>query len=754
MNIRKKSLLIKIAILSIITILLGILIPHQSNAATELTINDLPYKMEFVKMDADWYLTMAIDSEGYLWGWGHSNHKVFGDNSTQASSVPKKINATMKFKDIAVSDTHILAIDENDNLYAWGENDDGELGIGSTSIEDIIEPQRVKGNTKFIMVDSARNSSMAIDKDGNLWSWGSRVDALGLGDVTENVLTPQKVSESTQFSKVSIGGLHTLALDKNGNLWSWGHNNYGQLGNESISNEAKVPTRVSINKTFKEIKAGSLYSMAIDVSGNIWTWGVNADGQLGNGSKGLPVETPTQVTTNKVFNKIAIGHTGLTSGGASYALDNEGHLWSWGNNEYYGLGNGTNEDTLEPTKVIEQLTFKEITAGQLYAIGIDTNGNSWSWGFHSYGARGTGYDAPYNKPTRFTGPDYVVTFKQDGQTLKQESVKFNKPATAPELPAREGYTLSWDKEYNHIMEDITINAIWTPNASASYKVIHHFRNLDLESEGFIDEEEAKTGTIGTTATAEYKTLEGFTKNEEDTRTVKEGIIAEDGSLVLHLYYTRNTYNIVYELNGGTPNSSLINNYMYGKEMVLQTRITKQGYTFAGWYDNEELTGSPITSIPATATGHKKFYAKWVDAEQEYNIGSTKYVINLEKNIITKVSPKTTMQAFLSKIDTNGQKKLLNLKGEEVAKEDFVGTGYKLQVTFKGETYTYEIAVRGDLDGNGKITTTDLSIINQQILRKIELTGIKKEAADTNYDGKLTTTDLSMINQAVLRKITL
>ncbi len=606
MNIRKKSLLIKITILSIVTLLLGILTPHQSNATTGLTIDDLPYKIEFVKMDADFYLTMAIDSEGYLWGWGHSNHTVFGDNSTKASSVPKKINSTMKFKDVAVSDTHILAIDENDYLYAWGGNDEGELGIGSISTEDIIQPQKIKGNTKFTKVYCDRNSSMAIDIDGNLWSWGSRLGRLGLENITEDVLTPQKVSETIKFSKVSIGtGLHRLALDREGNLYSWGYNNFGQLGNgESNSlRDVNVPTKIMNGTKFKEIETGTLYSMAIDVSGNIWTWGANSTGQLGNGTN-ESTNIPTQITTGKVFNKISSGATGLTSNEASYAIDSEGHLWSWGNNEHYTLGNGTTERTLEPTKVMEQITFKEITAGQLYAIGIDTNGNSWSWGYYAYGAKGTGYYAPENKPIRFTGPDYVVTFKDNGQTLKQESVKFNKPATAPEVPTREGYTLSWDKEYNHIMEDTIVNAVWT---------------------------------------------------------VKE---------------------------------------------------------------------------------------------EEYSISSKNYNIDLEGNTITKVSPETNVTEFLNKIETNGQKKVVNAQGQEVREATLVGTGYKLQVTFKGEVHTYEIAVRGDIDGNGKITTTDLSMINQQILHKIELTGIRAKAADTDYNGRLTTTDLSMINQAVLRKITL
>ncbi len=365
---------------------------------------------------------------------------------------------------------------------------------------------------------------------------------------------------------------------------------------------------------------------------------------------------------------------------------------------------------------------------------------------------------------------YNITLKTNGGIINSGNISEYTGGTGAILPtdvSKVGYTFSgwYDNEeltgspVTSISAtetgDKTFYAKWIANTNTPYKVIHHFRNLDTEVEGYNEEEELKTGTTDATVEAEYKQVEGFTKNESDSRTVKEGTVAGDGSLVLHLYYARNTYNIVYELNGGTTISSLTNKYIYGKEMILQTKVvTKQGYVFAGWYDNEELTGSPVTSISATSTGDKTFYAKWVEEEKEYYILSEAYNIDLTENIITKVSPETSVTNFLSEIETNGQKKVVNAKGEEVTNTTLVGTGYKLQVTFKGEVHTYEIAVRGDLDGNGKITTTDLSIINQQILHKIELTGIKAKAADTDFNGNLTTTDLSMINQAVLRKITL
>ena len=350
--------------------------------------------------------------------------------------------------------------------------------------------------------------------------------------------------------------------------------------------------------------------------------------------------------------------------------------------------------------------------------------------------------------------EFTVTFK-DGQTIqKTEQVEKGQGATAPEL-TKAGYSLSWDTDFSNITSDLEVNAVWTANVNTPYKVEHYVRNLDTEVEGYtLKETEDKTGTTDTLVTAEYKEYEGFTKNEEYVGRVESGNVSGDGTLVLKLYYSRNSYNITYELNGGTVTGNLTNSYIYGKEMILPNRVKKEGYTFAGWYTNNEFTGSPVTSISGTETGNKTFYAKWVEADKDYYILSETYNIDITEKTITKVKPETTVETFLDNIETNGDYKVLNAQRQEVIGTSLVGTGYILQVTYKGKTYEYEIAVRGDIDGNGTITVTDLSMMNQALTKKIILTGIKQKAADIDYTGEITVTDLSMINQALTGKIIL
>ena len=305
---------------------------------------------------------------------------------------------------------------------------------------------------------------------------------------------------------------------------------------------------------------------------------------------------------------------------------------------------------------------------------------------------------------------------------------------------------------------LVLKLYYKANTDTQYKIEYYLRNLDEEVEGYnLERIDNKEGTTNTIVTAEEIDFPGFTYDPTNTNNVPSGTVTADGKLVLKLYYNRDRYNINYVLNGGNA-KGLSNSYIYGRELPLGKKVTKQGYQFAGWYDNEELQGSPITKISATDTGDKTFYAKWIDAEEEYYILSEKYDIEISadnsENYITKVSPNTNVETFLSNIETNGVPEVVNKNGQKVENGQLVGTGCKLKVTWKGEVYEYEIAVRGDINGDGKVTVTDLSMMNQTLVGKINLTGINKKAADLDNNKKITVTDLSVLNQAIVGKIQL
>ena len=177
-----------------------------------------------------------------------------------------------------------------------------------------------------------------------------------------------------------------------------------------------------------------------------------------------------------------------------------------------------------------------------------------------------------------------------------------------------------------------------------------------------------------------------------------------------------------------------------------------GKIFYNWNTKADGTGTSYLAYDEyEACTNLTLYAQWIN-EDGYYFSSIKYEIG--EDYVSKVSPNTSVDEFLDNMNTNGTAKIYNLNGQEVIGSALVGTGYTLQVEFNGTTYEYEIVVRGDIDGNGKITVTDLSMLNQHIVRRITLTGAKEKAADIEYSGKITVTDLSMMNQALVGRITL
>lgn len=107
------------------------------------------------------------------------------------------------------------------------------------------------------------------------------------------------------------------------------------------------------------------------------------------------------------------------------------------------------------------------------------------------------------------------------------------------------------------------------------------------------------------------TFKGWYNKEELTGEAVTEISSTDfGDKTFWAKWEANKYNVTLNTNGGTINQGNIEGYTYGEGATLPTDVTKSGFVFGGWYDNEALTGSPVTEITATDIEDKTFYAKW------------------------------------------------------------------------------------------------------------------------------------------------
>src|SRR5262249_12401094 len=147
---------------------------------------------------------------------------------------------------------------------------------------------------------------------------------------------PQVVllAPTVQASRVSGGtneyqGGHSLALDTAGNVWAWGWNAHGQLG-DGTTTDRDVPVQLTSLSGATASSAGGWFSMALKpVSGNgvVYAWGDNTSGQLGDGTT-TSHSTPAQVSGLSGINVVAIA----AGENHALALASNGDVWAWGDN--------------------------------------------------------------------------------------------------------------------------------------------------------------------------------------------------------------------------------------------------------------------------------------------------------------------------------------------------------------------------------------------------------------------------------------
>ena len=189
-------------------------------------------------------------------------------------------------------------------------------------------------------------------------------------------------------------------------------------------------------------------------------------------------------------------------------------------------------------------------------------------------------------------PMYTVSFYTgNGSELQSVQVEEGFTTVAPEsAPDRLGYTFAgWDFDFSQkITQNTQISAQWTANTNTAYKVEYYLQDLESEYNYSLHETENLTGTTDTTANAEIKSFAHFTHTENPYYgySYESGNIAPDGSLVLKVYYTRDSYTVTFNGNGGVypyygNETQKTYTVKYGGK-VTAPEFTRTGYTQNGW----------------------------------------------------------------------------------------------------------------------------------------------------------------------------
>lgn len=287
--------------------------------------------------------SLALQGDGSLWVWGDNYFGQLGDGTTDDRLAPTRIGLGTDWRLIAAGAQHSLAIRSDGSLWAWGRNDDGQLGDGTT--DDRLVPARIGTDTDWVAVAAGNFHSLALKSDGTLWAWGLNGNG-PLGDgTTTGQLAPVQVGTADDWAAMAAGSYHSLAIKTDGSLWAWGWNHQGQLGDDTITDRL-VPNRVGLGTDWVAVAGGDSHSLGLRIDGSVWAWGNNWRGALGDGTT-EDRHVPTRIA------KLPGDYVAIAAGSFhSLALRSDGQLWAWGDNRFGQIGDNSTTDRLAPVPVL------------------------------------------------------------------------------------------------------------------------------------------------------------------------------------------------------------------------------------------------------------------------------------------------------------------------------------------------------------------------------------------------------------------
>ena len=329
-------------------------------------------KLSTVKMVCSTgHITAVVTEGGDLYCWGVNNYGQVGNGTRENQYTPVKVLSNVR--SVSLSPCVSAAIAENGDLYCWGYNNYGQVGNG-TAVNQYT-PVKVLSNVRSVSLEE--NTSAAVTEDGDLYCWGDNsYGEVGNGTI-ENQYTPVKVLSNVR--SVSLGPCVSAAITENGYLYCWGVNNSGEVGNGTIENQY---TPVKVLSNVRSVSLSLCVSAAITENGDLYCWGDNYYGQVGNGTTPSQLTPPVKVLSN-------VRSVSLEENiSASAAVTEDGDLYCWGYNYSGQVGNGNTENQYTPVKVLSNV--RSVSLEENTRAAVTEDGDLYCWGVNGYGQVGNG----------------------------------------------------------------------------------------------------------------------------------------------------------------------------------------------------------------------------------------------------------------------------------------------------------------------------------------------------------------------------
>lgn len=374
--------------------------------------------------------TSGATPAGGLFAFGENFSGELGNATNNATNNPNPIPALVALPgevgpvtQVAAGAAHSLVVTSSGQLYAFGDNYYGELGYTPNSGTSAPNPTptlvSLPGEVGTVtQVAAGDEYSLVVTSSGQLYAFGdNQYGQLGIttnsGTKNPNA-TPTLVSlpgEVGAVTRVAASSEHSLVVTSSGQLYAFGDNYYGELGNATNNHSATpnpTPTLVTLpgaSGGVSEVAAGTYNSLAVTASGQLYSFGYNYYGELGsttNSGTTNPNPTPTLVTL-----PAAVGSVTQVAAGETHALvaTTSGQLYAFGDNQLGQLGTTTNSGTTNPNPTPTLVTLPgevgsvtQIAAGEYDSLAVTSAGQLYAFGLNEYGELGKTANEGTNNP--------------------------------------------------------------------------------------------------------------------------------------------------------------------------------------------------------------------------------------------------------------------------------------------------------------------------------------------------------------------
>lgn len=317
---------------------------------------------------------------------------------------PVTVTLPARVVEVGTSNSTVYALLASGSVYAWGTGTRGQLGDGR-SANSFTNPVRVRFPAGVTIASIAVNSdpwdtALAIDTTGHAWGWGAN----GSGDLCRGNATEYRTPVRLPFTRVTAmaGAADHATYDAGGRLYSCGMGIYGELG-DGTTKTSKVPVRVRglTGASVTALVAGFGNTGAVLSDGDFYDWGLNSQGQLGDGTTGRSSDVPVRV---RLVHRVKRAFEGgnAPNDGQTLVLLPDGAVYAWGADSAYQLGDGKRAAEPSPVKISPPhgVVYQAVASGGDTSYGVSTAGEVYAWGAGKSGAVGDGTRKPARIPVK------------------------------------------------------------------------------------------------------------------------------------------------------------------------------------------------------------------------------------------------------------------------------------------------------------------------------------------------------------------